>query len=167
MLDFTAIYLLIAGSFTPLFAVFLTGRLRIAMLSLVWGLAAAGIVCRWLMPLPSDELSMGIYVATGAAGLLPARALMRVVPPRGLMLLLIAALCYAVGGLCDALHWPVLVPGWIGGHEVLHILDICGTMTNVYFVARYLVPFPREEVERALGMSAWRPIVVGNEFSPE
>jgi hemolysin III len=143
-LDFTAIYLLIAGSYTPLFAVLLTGRLRVRMLSLVWGLAAVGIACRWLMPLPSNELSLALYVVTGAAGLLPTRALLRVVPVRGFVLLLTAGLCYAVGGLCDALHWPVLVPAVIGGHEVLHVLDIFGTLTHFYFVAHYVVPSRRD-----------------------
>jgi hemolysin III len=136
------------------FAVLLTGRLRVAMLSLVWGLAALGIACRWLMPLPSDGLSLGFYAVTGAAGFLPARALLRVVPARGLLCLLAAGLCYGVGGLCDALQWPVLVPGWIGGHEVLHILDICGTMTHVYFLARYVVPFRRTDLDKGFARDA-------------
>src|SRR5581483_713518 len=43
LLDHSAIYLLIAGTYTPIFALLLAGRLRTIMLALVWGLAAIGI----------------------------------------------------------------------------------------------------------------------------
>ena len=158
LLDFSAIYLLIAGSYTPAFAVLLTGRLRVAMLAWVWGLAAIGSACKWLLPLPLDELSMALYIATGLAGFLPARALVRAVGPRPLLWALAGCVCYSVGGMCDALHGPVLVPGWVAGHEMLHLLDICGTLTHVFFVARYVVPFRREEASYAAmaGMDAVR-----------
>src|SRR2546423_5204408 len=49
-IDVSAIFLLIAGSFTPVVAVLLTGRRRRTMLTLVWSLAAAGVASRWLLP---------------------------------------------------------------------------------------------------------------------
>jgi hemolysin III len=150
-LDFSAIYLLIAGSYTPAFGVLLAGRQRRVMLWLVWGLATVGIFCKWLCPLPSpsddlaNTLSMSLYLAVGLMGFLPAKALLRAVGARGALWAFAGCLLYTVGGVCDAKGWPVLAPGVIGGHEVLHILDICATLTHVYFVVYYVVPFRAEE----------------------
>jgi hemolysin III len=144
-LDFSAIYLLMAGSYTPAFGVLLTGRLRVRMLWLVWGLATVGILCRWLLPLPSDNLSMGIYLAVGLTGFLPAAKLLRAVGARGVLWAFAGCVLYTIGGVCDATGRPVLVPGVIAGHEMLHILDICATLTHVYFVVRYIVPYRAAE----------------------
>jgi hemolysin III len=141
LIDLSAIYLLIAGSYTPLFAVLLAGRLRVAMLGLVWGLAVVGVVCKWLLPLPPDGLAVSLYLATGLAGFLPTPAMLRVVRPRGVLLAFLGAVLYTAGALCDTWHWPLLVPGWIGPHEVLHVLDIFGTTTHLLFMAIYFVPF--------------------------
>jgi hemolysin III len=143
LLDHSAICVLIAGTYTPVFAVLLTGRLRIVMLALVWGLAGLGIACKWLLPLPPHGLTVVLYATTGAVGFLPARSLLDAVGPRGLLWMIAGAACYAVGGVFDALRWPVLVEGWVGSHEVLHLLDICGTSIHVGFVAAYVVPYGR------------------------
>jgi hemolysin III len=63
LVDHSAIYVLIAGTYTPIFAVLLRGRLRLTMLALVWGLAAAGIACKWLLTLPPYHVTVGLYVA--------------------------------------------------------------------------------------------------------
>src|SRR5262249_27093738 len=62
-LDHSAIYLLIAGTYTPIFAVLLHGRLRLVLLSVLWSLAAVGIACKWLVPWPPHTLTVGLYVA--------------------------------------------------------------------------------------------------------
>jgi hemolysin III len=143
LLDHSAICVLIAGTYTPVFAVLLAGRLRTLMLSLVLGLAGLGIACKWLLPLPPHGLTVVLYAATGAMGFLPMRSLLEAVGARGLLWMMSGAVCYVIGGVFDALRWPVLVAGWVGSHEVLHMLDICGTSIHVGFVAVYVVPFRR------------------------
>jgi hemolysin III len=143
MLDQSAIYLLIAGTYTPIFAVLLRGRLRSVMLALVWGLAGTGIACRWLLPAPPNEVTVGLYLALGAVGLTPAPALARAIGLRGLAWGLLGALLYTLGGLCDAACWPILYPRVVGYHEVLHLLDLGGTFTHVFFIVHYVLPFRR------------------------
>lgn len=45
-----------------------------------------------------------------------------------------AAGIYLCGATCEVAKWPVIVPGWVGPHEVLHLTDIGGTLTRVRLV---------------------------------
>src|SRR5262249_16273036 len=73
----SGIYLLVAGTFTPVYAVYLRGRLRVVMLALIWGIALAGIAAKWLLPHGPFWLSVAMYVAMGVLGLVPIRHLVR------------------------------------------------------------------------------------------
>jgi hemolysin III len=139
-LDHSAIYVLIAGTYTPVFAVLLRGRRRLVLLSLVWTLAAAGIASKWLLPWPPYGLTVGLYVGMGWVGVFAVQPLVRAVGLRGMGLALVGGLLYTAGGVCDAVQWPVLYPGVVGAHEVLHVLDMGGTLTHVVFVVRYILP---------------------------
>jgi hemolysin III len=142
-LDHSAIYVLIAGTYTPVFAVLLAGRLRVILLAGVWGLAALGIGAKWLLPFPPYELTVALYIVIGWIGMLPLYPLLRAVGLRGMAWAVAGGLLYTAGGVCDAARWPVLVPGVVGSHEVLHLLDMGGTLTHVFFVVRYVLPFQR------------------------
>jgi hemolysin III len=141
LLDHTAIYLLIAGTYTPACVVLLRGRARAGMLALVWGLAVAGIACKWLLPLPPFWLTVGFYVGLGWAGLLVLGSLVQAVGARGMVWVLIGGTCYTAGGVMDVVQWPVLWPGVIGSHELLHVLDVGGTAAHVVFIVRYVIPY--------------------------
>jgi hemolysin III len=140
LLDHSAIYLLIAGTYTPIFAVLLRGRLRLALLVLMWLLAVVGIVCKWAVPWPPYTLTVLLYLAMGWVGVLALYPLTRVVGLRGMVWGVFGGLLYTVGAVCEATSWPVLLPGVVGAHEVLHLCDMGGTFTHVVFVTRYVIP---------------------------
>jgi hemolysin III len=140
-LDHSAIYVLIAGTYTPVFAVLLSGRLRIILLALVWALAGAGILAKWLLPWPPYQLTVTLYILLGWIGLLPIVPLIRAVGVHAMLCGLLGGLLYTFGGVCDAAKWPILLPGVIGYHEVLHLADMGGTLVHVFFVVRYVLPF--------------------------
>jgi hemolysin III len=140
-LDHSAIYVLIAGTYTPVFAVLLRGRLRIVLLSLVWGLAGVGILAKWLLPWPPYWLTVALYIAMGWLVLLPIVPLIRAVGVRAMLWALLGGILYTFGGVCDAAEWPILLPGIVGAHEVLHVADMGGTLVHVFFVVRYILPF--------------------------
>jgi hemolysin III len=143
LLDHSAIYILIAGTYTPVFAVLLHGWLRKVLLALVWGLAGMGIAAKWLLPWPPYGLTVALYIVMGWIGLLPVWQLIRAVGLRGMFWGLLGGIFYTMGGVCDAASWPILLPGVIGYHEVLHLLDMGGTLVHVFFVIRYVLPFRR------------------------
>jgi len=140
-LDHSAIYLLIAGTYTPIYLVLLPRPLRTRLLLLMWALAVAGIVCKWLLPLGAYELSVGLYVGMGWTGLLSAVALVRAIGWWATAFGVLGGLFYTAGGVCDALKWPVIYPGVVRPHEVLHLFDLLGTFVHVLFIVRYVLPF--------------------------
>jgi hemolysin III len=64
----------------------------------------------------------------------------RVVGLRGMAWGVLGGLLYTAGAVCEATSWPVLLPGVVGAHELLHLFDMGGTFTHVFFVARYVLP---------------------------
>jgi hemolysin III len=142
-LDLAAIHVLIAGTCTPIFALLLCDPWRRALLALVWLLAAMGAASKLFLDLPPFRLTLALYIATGAVGCLPIVEIARAVGPRGLAWLIGGALVYAAGGTCEALRLPVVLPGFVGHHEILHICDMIGTSCHLVFVVRFVLPCPR------------------------
>jgi hemolysin III len=138
--DKTAIFMLIAGSYTPIFARYVPIRFVRPCLWVVWGTAVFGSLLVWLWNDLPHEALVGIYVLMGVGGfvLLPL-AWARI---KGWPLLWITAFCgaYLVGAAAEVAQWPVLVPGYVGPHEVLHIADIVGSMIYFSFVVKYVLP---------------------------
>ena len=48
---------------------------------------------------------------------------------------------YTAGAVCELTHWPVIIPGWVQAHEVLHFCDTAGSVAFFLFVVRYVVPY--------------------------
>jgi hemolysin III len=141
LLDHSMIYVLIAGTYTPMGAILLRGRSRMIMLIGVWSLAAVGIVCKWLFAAPPYPVTVGLYVALGWIGVLPIRQLIRAVGVRGMAWALLGGLLYTAGGVCDAVKWPTICPGLIGPHEMLHLLDMAATVVHIYFILCCVLPY--------------------------
>lgn len=140
-LDHSAIYVLIAGTYTPVFAVLLSGRLRVILLALVWIVASAGIAAKWLLPFPPYPLTVSLYIGMGWIGVLPMWQLIRAVGVQGMFWGFLGGVLYTFGGICDAARWPILLPGVIGYHEVLHLSDMGATLIHIFFLIRYVLPF--------------------------
>jgi hemolysin III len=142
-LDHSAIYVLIAGTYTPVCAVLLKGRLRLGLLVMIWSVAALGITCKWVFDEPRHWVTVSLYVAMGWTGLIPVYQLIKAVGLRGMAWGLLGGLLYTVGGICEVIRWPVLWPRVIGYHEVFHVLDMGATSVHIFFVFRYILPFQR------------------------
>ncbi len=119
--DHAAIYLLIAGTFTPVMALALPGRATLP-LALAWTGAAAGIAKNLAWPSAPKWLEAALCVALGwiAVPFLP--ALRQLLSTADISLLVIGGLAYSVGALVYALKVPDPVPQVFGYHEVFHAL---------------------------------------------
>lgn len=128
--DHAAIYLLIAGTYTP----FLVGALRGAwgwsLLAAEWGLAAAGIVAkvRWGFRWP--RLSTGMYVGMGWLALVAIGPLAARLSPAGLGWLVAGGVCYTAGVGFYATDWRVRY-----GHAVWHVFVAGGSACHVVALA--------------------------------
>ncbi len=122
-LDHAAIFLLIAGTYTPI-CLLVGGRTGVVVLAAVWGGASLGILQCLLWVDAPRALVASIYVALGwvAVSVLP--ELRAVVGDRGLALLLAGGLAYSTGAAVYATRWPDPAPSVFGYHEIFHALVI-------------------------------------------
>lgn len=134
-LDHSAIFVLVAGTFTPIHGILLRGWLRWGPLVVVWAGAIAGVCLKtvFLAACP-DWLGLTLYLVLGwsgsfAAVLLALRHGLAFIKP-----ILLGGLAYSVGGVIDLGGWPVLIPGWIHSHEVFHIAVLFGALFHWRFI---------------------------------
>ncbi|QDV35538.1 PAQR family membrane homeostasis protein TrhA [Tautonia plasticadhaerens] len=139
-LDHIGIFLLIAGTYTPLAWGLMRGRWRWGTLASVWAVAAgtsALLALGLRMPIP---LATGLYLGMGWGGIICYVELARVVSHRALRPLVIGGLSYSVGAVLNLLGWPVLWPGHFGAHELFHLFVIAGSLAHFHLVLTLVVP---------------------------
>jgi hemolysin III len=142
-LDYVGIYLLIAGSCTPIVFTLVPGWWKWTSLASIWSVALAGISCRLVrVPIP-PVLSTGLYLLMGWGLLSCFPSLAKALPPRALRLLVIGGLIYSLGAVVHMVAWPVLWAGVVGSHELLHICDMGGSLCHFCFMLWYVVPYDR------------------------
>ncbi|TEB10428.1 hemolysin-III related [Pelotomaculum sp. FP] len=139
-LDHAAIYLLIAGSYTPVFFYGLSGGWKWAMLAVVWFLACAGIILKmWYINAPR-WVSTSFYVGLGWIALVPFIQLVRNLPSGAIALMVAGGVFYTVGAAIYATKWLNFFPNRFGFHEIFHLFVMAGSITHFIMMARYIVP---------------------------
>ncbi|MGE0766725.1 MAG: hemolysin III family protein [Hyphomicrobiaceae bacterium] len=96
-LDHAAIFLMIAGTYTPFSVVKLDGAASVVLLVGVWLVAAAGVAAKLLLTARWDRLAIGIYLALGWSGVVMLRPLVARVSPESLALLAVGGIIYSLG----------------------------------------------------------------------
>ncbi len=140
-LDHTMIYVLVAGTFTPIAYIALDGWLRWATLGMQWAIVAFGAIQKALFPGLSRSLSVALQTIQGWLAVLLLWPLARTLPWTALLMLLMGGLFYTVGMVLLVTNRPRLWPRVFSYHEVFHILVVAGSSLHFAVVARYLVHF--------------------------
>ncbi|MEE4271331.1 MAG: hemolysin III family protein [Thermoanaerobaculales bacterium] len=134
VVDHAAIFLLIAGTYTPFTLVSLRGPWGWSLFGTVWGLAVAGIILEVGFPGRWKALSMVLYVAMGWVVVVATKPLLSVLPGGGLLLLLLGGLAYTGGIVFYA--WKRLPYG----HAVWHVFVVAGTAFHFFAVLFFVIP---------------------------
>jgi hemolysin III len=142
-IDRSAIFVLIAGTNTPLIVTLLGRAWRRWFLWGMWTLAMAGAACMWILSKPPHEAIIVICMGMGLLGLLPVAHYYRAVGWRAMNWVLVGCTLYAIGAVCELAKWPILsdFPVRVGYHEVFHLFNAAASVVFFLFVARYVVPF--------------------------
>lgn len=139
-LDHLMIYVLIAGTYTPVCLIALEGASGLRLFALVWGIAFIGIFqCLFFIRCPK-WVSAVIYIAMGWSCLLAFPELLRSVPGGAFALLLAGGIIYTIGGVIYALKLPIFDnrhPNF-GLHEIFHCFCLAGSLCHYLFVYCYL-----------------------------
>lgn len=137
-MDRSAIFLLILGSNLPIFAAFLKGRVQFLSMAVMITIAITGIVVQWTGNV-SQLTAILSYVGMAAVGALTIPWWAKQVGGKGMRWFGTAIGLYGLGALIEGVKWPVLVPGVVGHHELLHICDMFGTLVHFGFVTRFVL----------------------------
>lgn len=123
-LDHSNIFLLIAGTYTPITVGTLTGNSRVILLTLVWVGAALGIAINLAWPKAPRWLSTLIYVLLGWTALWYLPELWEKGGAALVILLAAGGVLYTIGALAYLFKRPNPWPEWFGFHEVFHVFTV-------------------------------------------
>ncbi len=141
-IDHANIFLLIAGTYTPISVNILQGWLRVTLLVLIWTCAAAGVATLFIRSLPRG-ISTGLYVGMGWLSLLALPSMLNALPWQALMMFLAGGILYSIGAVIYALRRPNPIPHIFGFHELFHLFTIAAGTAFVLAIWLWVVPFPR------------------------
>jgi hemolysin III len=131
-LDHSAIFLLIAGTYTPFVLVSLRGAWGWSLFGVIWALAVAGIAVKSITISRFRRLSVVIYVFMGWLGLIAIKELVNAVPLQSFMFLLIGGLSYTTGVIFYACRKMPF------NHGIWHAFVLCGSIFHYFSVLSIL-----------------------------
>ncbi len=143
-LDHMAIYVLIAGTYTPICVIALQGRMGIGLLILIWTLAILGIIVTGFWVNCPKWFSAAVYITMGWTCVLAFTQLINSLPIAGFYWLLAGGIIYTVGGIIYALKLPIFNNKHknFGSHEIFHLFCIGGSFCHFMLMYLYLAAMP-------------------------
>ena len=138
--DHCSIYLLIAGSYTPLCLTALRERGGVPLLIAVWVLAAAGVVLTIAKLSIPRWLTSALYLFMGWLVIFAIEPIYESLPTNGFLWLLAGGLLYTAGGVLYAVKWPGRNNPRFGCHEIFHVFILLGSVCHFVLMYR-IVPW--------------------------
>lgn len=129
-LDHVAIYIMIAGTYTPLVYSYLEGAWLYAILGVQWGLVVAGLFFKFLFIRAPRVLSVGIYLLMGWMAVVFFSQMWSSISVAEFWLLVSGGISYSAGAVIYALKKPDPVPGLFGFHEIFHLFILGGALLH-------------------------------------
>lgn len=129
-LDHAAIFVMIAGTYTPICLLVLSGAGAIALLVAVWVAALAGVVLALTGIATKPGVGHAMYITIGWLAVLALPEMVRRLSATDLALLLSGAILYTVGAFVLACKWPDPSPKVFGYHEVWHVMVVAASLSH-------------------------------------
>ena len=138
-LDHVMIFVLIAGTYTPVCVISLGGTVGYVLLAVVWGIALAGMLFKMLWVTCPKRVSSVLYISLGWACLSVFGKLFEVLPRAAFVWLLVGGIIYTVGGIIYALKLSIFNAKhkYFGSHEIFHLFVMAGSFCHL--VCMYLI----------------------------
>ena len=136
-LDHSMIYVLIAGSYTPMCLMVLAGTQRVVILSVVWGIALFGILSKIFIQGIPRAIYTSFYLLMGWMVIFFIGDVYRSIPQGGFYLLLLGGILYSIGGIIYMIKKPN-VSKLFGFHEIFHLFILGGSLMHYFFTFFYL-----------------------------
>ena len=139
-LDHMMIFVLIAGSYTPVCLIVLGGKLGYTLLALVWGIAAVGMLVKACWITCPKWFSSVIYIAMGWVCVLVFGPLLKTLSAPAFLWLLAGGIIYTVGGVIYALKLPIFNQKhrYFGSHEIFHLFVMGGSLCHYMMMYQFV-----------------------------
>lgn len=139
-IDHMMIFVLIAGSYTPVCLIVLGGRLGYTLLAVVWTIAVIGMLVKALWITCPKWFSSVIYIAMGWVCLGVLGQLWNTLPHSAFLWLLAGGIIYTAGGVIYALKLPLFNSRhqYFGSHEIFHLFVMGGSICHFIFMYLYV-----------------------------
>lgn len=143
-IDHIMIFILIAGSYTPICTIVLPSKVGLPLLAIVWGIALFGIIIKACYINCPKWFSSSIYIAMGWVCVLAFTQIINSLPRAAFILLLIGGIIYTIGGVIYALKLPVFdaIHKNFGSHEIFHLFVMGGSACHFIMMFMYVAPMP-------------------------
>ncbi|MBC8330435.1 MAG: hemolysin III family protein [Anaerolineae bacterium] len=138
--DHAAIYLLIAGTYTPMCWNMFSGFWKWGLLGIIWGLALVGIGVKIFFINAPRWLTAGVYILMGWLAIVGIKEILAALPAGAIIWLLIGGVIYTLGALVYITKTFDFIPGKFGFHEIWHIFVILGALSHYIMIAFYIAP---------------------------
>ena len=141
-IDHMMIFVLIAGSYTPICLLVLDKKTGIPLLALVWGIAIAGILIKAFWVYCPKWVSSVLYIGMGWTCVLAFTQILNSLSPAAFGWLLAGGIIYTVGGIIYALKLPMFNNKHknFGSHEIFHLFVMGGSACHFIVMYAYLLP---------------------------
>ena len=136
-IDHMMIYILIAGTYTPITLVALRGGWGWTLFGIAWGTAIVGIVIKALWINAPRWLSTASYVIMGWIVVIAFLPLIQNVPLPGIVWLIAGGLLYTFGAVIYGTKWPNITNKYFGFHEIFHVFVLAGSFSHYWFMYNY------------------------------
>jgi hemolysin III len=137
-LDHCMIYVLIAGSYTPVCLLVLDEGWRWIVFSAVWCVALIGIIKKFVWINIPRWLSTTFYLVMGWVGVLLFPVMVAKLPAAFFIWIMAGGLSYTVGAIIYGIEKPNPIPDWFGHHEIWHLFVMAGTFSHFWAFYRFL-----------------------------
>jgi hemolysin III len=139
-LDHSMIFLLVAGTFTPIAIAAVDGAVLVVALALVWATALTGIFLKVFLPNVKTSLSVTLQMLMGWSALVLMPWVLSRLGIGAVVLIALGGICYTTGMVIFTSKRPKLFPRVFSYHELFHVLVIAGTAFHFLAVLWYAIP---------------------------
>lgn len=139
-IDHMMIFVLIAGTYTPICLIPLRGAWGYSLLIGVWVMAVIGILFKIFKMEAQRWLSTLLYVVMGWLIAIALWPLAKTISLEGVAWMVLGGFSYTIGAILYGIKWPPnIIPGWLGFHEIFHLFILAGSFCHFWLMMKYIM----------------------------
>lgn len=138
-IDHMMIFVLIAGTYTPICLITLNGKAGTVLFICIWLVAILGILFKVFWFNAPRWLYTFFYIAMGWIAVFAFAPISKAMAVPGIVLMIAGGIVYSLGGVIYAFKWPIRNAKYFGFHEIFHIFVILGSVLHFFMIYEFVL----------------------------